>query len=178
MANPVTPKLALAVAAGLLAMSGTAVAHDQKFEEMDTDGNGAITVAEADAVARDLHGRADRDGDGRVTSDELESLYRELARESGKGHGPDGAAHAGDTARGSHDAEIRDAVAEMDADGDGTISRDEFMDTSREKHDMSDLDGDGSVTRAEFEEAKRQAKDRKRHHDGSGRTDSAGAGGH
>lgn len=41
MANPVTPKLALAVAAGLLAMSGTAVAHDQKFEEMDTERTGA-----------------------------------------------------------------------------------------------------------------------------------------
>ncbi len=41
MANPATPKLALAVAAGLLAMSGTATPHDQKLEEMDTERTGA-----------------------------------------------------------------------------------------------------------------------------------------
>lgn len=177
MTTPRTRTLVCALAAGLLATSGMAMAHDQKFEEMDTNGDGVITVAESDSVSRDLHDRADQDGDGRVTSDELETLYRQLARESGKEHGGDDGTHSGDKAHGGHGMDVRDAMAEMDTDEDGTISRNEFMATARDKHGMSDLDGDGSVTRAEYEEAKRQAKDGKRHQDASGRTGAAGAGG-
>lgn len=38
-----TRTLAGALAAGLLATSAMAMAHDQKFEEMDTNGDGSAT---------------------------------------------------------------------------------------------------------------------------------------
>ena len=165
MTNARSRTLVCAVAAGLLATSGLAFAHDQKFEEMDIDGNGIISVAESDSAARQLYDRADQDNDGRVTAEELGTLYQELARESGKHHGGD-AARAGEGARGAHGAshgghgmDIERAMRELDSNNDGIVSRDEFMATARSKHEMSDIDRDGSVTRAEYDEAKRRAKD-------------------
>ena len=177
MTNPRTRTLAGAVAAGLLAASGIAMAHEQKFEEMDTDGNGVITTIESDEVSRALHDRADRDNDGRVTAEELENLYRELARESGKEHHADTTRSAGSKAHGGQGMDIGDAMREMDSNNDGAISRDEFMATARGKLEMSDLDGDGSVTRAEYEEARSRAKEDERRRDSSGGAGAARAGG-
>lgn len=115
------------------------------FEEMDTDGNGSITVEEMQARRAERVEGVDTNNDGKLSAEELAQV--DIARE---------------TARATARAESK--VARMDADGDGLLSAAELA-TPPEGPDARmfariDTDGDGAISREEADAAMKAMHDR------------------
>ncbi|MEX3014617.1 EF-hand domain-containing protein [Gymnodinialimonas hymeniacidonis] len=113
------------------------------FQELDADGNGAVTLEELQAAGEARFARADTDGDGALSREEL--IARGEAR---------------------IEARVDRMLERLDANGDGQLTEAE-MEEAREgrghRHgrggpspermfERLDADGDGSVTEAEFDE--------------------------
>jgi len=94
----------------------------QMFERADANGDGRITRDEFVSARNALFARLDRDGDGYLTSGDAPRRLRN--------RGGDGQA-AG--------------LRFMDADGDGRVSRREFVDGSLKLFDRADVNHDGVV---------------------------------
>lgn len=112
------------------------------FEQLDTDGNGALSQAELQARGEVLFNSADTNGDGKLSVEEMVA-----ARSSGA----------------TNRAER--AVERLDTDGDGALSQEELLagrETRREdrredrqakRFERMDADGSGDLSQAEFEAA-------------------------
>lgn len=85
------------------AMGLRAMSENPVYKAFDTDGNGTVTAAEAEAGVAALHGRHDADGDGRLSAAEFETVLAEVSK--------------GFAAR---------PFAMLDADGDKAISAEEM----------------------------------------------------
>lgn len=141
-------RLTLLAAAGAVTLSLAAPAMAQPappqppedpLARLDTDGDGAITKDEVEAVRQARFAEADTDGDGQLTRAELEA-FGEMRRETRK-------------------MRRRDAAFEtMDANGDGTIGPDEFGGPEDRIFDRLDTDGDGTITAEEREAARDRMK--------------------
>ncbi len=145
--------LFLSVAAVLLFGTGAAFAapesdaagdppvqRESPMDDLDTDKDGAISSEESAARANKKFDEIDADKDGSVTMEEMDT-YR--ATEKSK--------H--EERRAGRAAEMRKKHQEkVDPDGDGKITRDEFVQNAAERHVKNDTDGDGKVTRDEFKE--------------------------
>lgn len=92
---------------------------ENKFRAADADGDGVIARAEFPAPDP-LFQRFDRDGDGGVTWTEAVAFAIE--------------------------EEVAKAFDEHDADGSGTLSREELPEASRVGIDLADADGDGALS--------------------------------
>ncbi|MEJ6394350.1 EF-hand domain-containing protein [Gymnodinialimonas sp. 2305UL16-5] len=125
------------------------------FEELDADGNGAVTLEELAAAGDARFVNTDTNGDGQLSRDEL------LARAA------------------ERNAERVDRMIERaDTNGDGALTQAE-LDEAREGRrrgpdpermfERMDADGDGSVTEAEFDEAVSRLLDRMGRRHGSDR---------
>jgi hypothetical protein len=113
-------KLMIGLSAGALALAGTAfAAHHEGHAKADADGDGVITRAEMQAHSAAMFARMDANSDGK-----LDQTDRDARR-----------------------AERRTKMFDkLDADGNGSISRDEFMAFEREGkrgHRMGKHDGEG-----------------------------------
>lgn len=143
------------IAFALLCCSAFAVAHDRggpPFEKLDSDGDGMITRAEAEANAPRLvnHFDAiDADKDGFLSRDELQAHAKE---------------------RGEHRLHRADeAFGKADANGDGQLSQEEVdkgMPMVGRRFSSIDANGDGAVTREEF---RAHMHEHRKHHDGEKR---------
>lgn len=150
--------LAIAIAVACLvplahAQTEPAKAGGGAFSRLDTDKDGTISRAEAQAnkhLGKDFD-RADANHDGKVTPDELHS-----ARKADKAaKGSDGtAAGAKAGAAGGHGAK---GAGRWDKNGDGTIERNEVgSDTkSLARFDAADANHDGRVTADEMAAARK-----------------------
>ena len=107
----------------------------ERITRLDSDGDGIITRAEADAPRLERFSAADTDGDGALTQAELEA-FAEAERE-----------------RRMAERKAR-RFARMDSDGNGTISIEEFSKRSAGRFDRWDANNDGSVTVEEIEAAR------------------------
>ena len=112
---------------GIFAVTGAAVAqpqgkggHGRMFERMDTDGDGAVSRAEAAAFRAAHAAEADADNDGFVTFEEMRA-WREARREQ----------------------RARDRFARMDTDGDGRVSVQEIAAAGERRFDRMDRNDDG-----------------------------------
>ncbi|WP_236234390.1 EF-hand domain-containing protein [Pseudomonas tohonis] len=117
---------------------GMAAEVEAIFRSQDTDGDGAISVAEAQAAAPAAFAAIDRDGDGVVGVDEIAA---NMVAESG----PDMA----------WPAPVLNSVAQKtleywDANHDGKVTGQEYADASVALMLLADSDGDRKVTREEL----------------------------
>ncbi|MCB1091849.1 MAG: hypothetical protein KDL87_09975 [Verrucomicrobiae bacterium] len=106
----------------------------QMFERADKNGDGKLTQDEVPAEAWERIGRADKDGDKAVTREEMVALFREGGggRPGGQG-GMDGG-RLFEMADRNKDGKITqdeagerwERMAQLDKNGDGAISKDEF----------------------------------------------------
>ena len=105
------------------------------FENLDSDGDGAITKSEAEAAGAARFAAADANGDGLLTADEMAAAAQNRQAER-----------------------IAKRIEKLDANGDGALSLEEMSakGSKRLAHmfDRLDADGDGVITKAEAEAAK------------------------
>jgi len=100
----------------------------QMFETADADRDGRITRAEFTDARQKAFTKLDRDGDGYLTSADAPRALR-ARRSGGQGNG---------------------AMRAMDTDGDGRISREEFVNGSLKIFDRTDANHDGVVDTQEL----------------------------
>jgi Ca2+-binding EF-hand superfamily protein len=117
---------------GKLDAADRAAREGQMFDRIDTDHNGSLSRAEFDA----MHQRGPK-GAGMAGMDHGPDDMK------GKKHGRMGADRAGGHGMGKL----------ADANGDGTVTRDEFVAGALTRFDTADADHDGTVTPAERQAA-------------------------
>lgn len=148
-----TMKIGLGAAAAAL-LAGSAVLYAQEgglrgpMAQFDSDSNGTITLAEAQAGAARMFAGADSDKDGRVTREEMRAFHGKMGghhRGGGHGGGRDGPPK-GDGPKGP---------MHLDSDGDGAVTLAEAQGGIERHFGRIDADRDGSVTAAELEAAHR-----------------------
>ena len=110
------------------------------MERLDTNGDGILTRDEALAPAIARFDRADSNGDGQI--DQAEHMAMREQHEARRAE------------RRANRAERRANRPNMDANGDGRISREEFGVRAVERFDRADANNDGTVTREERQAAR------------------------
>jgi len=139
-----TVALALVAASGALAADGPpGQGRGEHWAKVDTDGDGAISKAEAEAgaprIARDF-ANLDADEDGRITREEMHAQMQ--------------ARHA--ATREEHRARAEERYRSADTNGDGALDLAEAqlgMPRMAEHFAEIDADADGLVTREELQAA-------------------------
>ncbi len=104
------------------------------FTELDTDGDGQLSVAEIKAIGDARFASMDTNGDGMITADEA-------------------SAHAAGMASKRAGKMFERMIQWRDANGDGGLSQAEMGDNGPEKMFMrADGDGDGMISAEEYEQ--------------------------
>ncbi len=139
-------KFALALAAALAAapaLAQTQMPGEHFITNWDADADGAVTLDEATARRGDIFVTFDADEDGALSAEEYVQF---------------------DAARASDQAQMRQGNGKVsmmreeggmqlgfnDTDGDGAVSRDEFLARTPDWFAMMDRDADGKVTQQDF----------------------------
>jgi len=132
------------VCAVLIAASAHAQesAQERFMTNWDLDGNGAITLAEVMEMRENISYSFDSNADGAIDGAEYDMFDEARANDMSSVRKSDKLkmkSIAGGLAR-----------ATTDVDGDGQVTRAEFMDTAEPWHKKLDRNGDGKVTSADF----------------------------
>ena len=122
-------------------MAARAVAQQRQpdpsriFDSADTNGDGVITREEFHAARERLFGRLDRNGDGFIDKDDMSGRLagRQKAQER-----------------------LAALVTQLDKDGDGRVSKSEFIDGSTPLFDRADTDHNGELSRDEVAAVKQK----------------------
>ncbi|WP_294225990.1 EF-hand domain-containing protein [uncultured Shimia sp.] len=107
------------------------------FEQLDTNGDGFITVEEMAAKAAERFAGIDVDGDGVITKEELTAFAESKGNDRMV-------------------KKLDHMMSRMDANGDGQLSVDEMKpkgDRTAKMLEKFDTDGDGKISKAEFDAA-------------------------
>lgn len=148
-------KIPMSIATSLLLVSASAFAE----RPHDAHWRGPITIAEMTARVEQRFVQADTDGDGLITAEEFDGA--EMQRPGPRG--PMGRRFHRDGARHSLAGDDLEAkvFAEMDSDGNGTLSPDEFSEQNRRAARLAlmkqqmfstlDANDDGVITLDEFD---------------------------
>jgi len=120
----------------------------ERFDEVDADGDGAVTEAELEAHAKARFDAADSNGDGKLDAAELEARAEQARQER----------LARMAAR---------MIDRADSDGDGAITFAEAEaarpDRATRLFERADADDDGAISREEAEEALKRFGERRGH---------------
>lgn len=130
--------------APLAVQAGDRPDHGERWAALDTDGDGAVSQAEAQAGAPRMAEhfvKLDTDGDGRVTDEEMQAA-RARHREEMQARGEERYRSADTNGDGSIDlAEAQtsmpraaDRFVDIDADGNGLLTREEMRSAMRAHH--------------------------------------------
>lgn len=160
MTNKTLIAAIVAISAGLVAQAGTAKpGHGARnmptFEELDTNGDGALTQSEMIAHRAARFATMDSDGDGKLTAEEL-------------------AAHRWAKMKDLLSKRSARMIERLDTDGDGALSAEELAEPRKgnKMFERVDADGNGTISAEEFEAARAKMEKRMKHHHGNG-SDSA-----
>ncbi len=143
----------LIAAAAALLVSTTALAAQPQgaaqggpggdpIKQMDANGDGRVTLAEAEAQSARMFARLDANRDGRLSQDEARP--RGPRQGSANRPAPRDGAPAG-----------RPGGPRMDSNGDGVITQAEFTGGARQMFKRMDRNGDGVLSGAEMTPPKR-----------------------
>jgi hypothetical protein len=134
--------LSLAAGAAGAAETPAGPPPEERWNALDTDGDGSLSRAEAEAgapgLARNFE-RFDKDGDGRLTREEIQAQRAQM-REQAR-------------------ARADERWAQADTNGDGAIDLAEAqtgMPRAAENFDRLDADGNGLLSREELRQGMRQ----------------------
>ncbi|EKV27106.1 hypothetical protein C882_2035 [Caenispirillum salinarum AK4] len=146
-----------------------------RFAAADTDNDGAVSRAEADAMHAERFQKADADGDGTITVQEMQAARAEMRAEmmdqrGGMGrhggmqgghsgmhggmhgnYGKHGGHHGMKDMHGGGTARLQRLLEVMDTDGSGAVSQEELLARFKEL----DTNDDGAVTVAEARDGMR-----------------------
>ena len=127
-------RYAIAALVGSFALSGAALAGDDKLDRLDADKDGKITAAEYTAGAKTSFDKLDANADGKVTAAEMDAAYTTSKPGVGAAKVPSSA----------------EKIKSLDTDGDGALSSVEHEAGSRTMFDQLDANKDGSLTAEEI----------------------------
>lgn len=139
---------ALALLAGAASAAGTRGA--EFLLQWDADGDGQVTLAEAEARRETIFEMFDQDGDGAFSAGEFALIDDHKALEAEAGHGPGQGMGRGKGMRQGTAQPAAEAMKMFDQDGDGIIVQAEFVAGTSIWFEMRDRNGDGVVTSADF----------------------------
>ncbi|HSG34793.1 MAG TPA: EF-hand domain-containing protein [Sphingomonadaceae bacterium] len=128
---------------------------NEAFAKLDVNRDGLLSKADREAKARERFEAADTDGNGQLSFEEataareggrdaLREHLGETRRGSRMGEGP---MMGGRDGRGLHS--LAGIVRHADGNGDEQISRSEFTAAALARFDQADADGDGTISREE-----------------------------
>lgn len=141
---------------GAFAQAGNPGAHF--VERFDQNGDGAVTLEEAQTMRDNLFTTFDADGNGLLSPEEFdafdamraadqEEMRAEMGGKAGDGMGQRMGQGMG---MGMKRAEGGMMRSFNDADGDGAVSREEFVGRTADWFAMMDQTGDGTITEEDF----------------------------
>lgn len=119
------------------------------MDPYDTDKDGQISAEEAAAKAEKKFGEIDADKDGKISLDEMDK-YREaekLEREAKRAE--------------REEAMKKKYREKIDPDGDGHVTKEEFLKNASERHTKMDADGDGKVSKGDLAKKMREHREGK-----------------
>ncbi|HVI97939.1 MAG TPA: hypothetical protein VM657_02625 [Sphingomonas sp.] len=140
--------------------------HGSMLKQLDGNGDGVVTREEATAASDAMFAKMDPNGDGRITADEMKARRDAMRAKWAERHAAKqaGGAQTTDTATRKHHRPRHGMMGKrMDANGDGTITRDEARTAALARFDRMDANKDGRIDKAEVAalhakmKAKRQA---------------------
>lgn len=137
--RPLVLILGLALAAPALAQQ---MPGARFLEVWDLDGDGTATLEEMETQRESVFSMFDGDENGLLDAEEYG--YFDEAREN------DVAGQQGPSAKQMRRLVDAMSLEANDADGDGQVSRDEFIAGTAAWRDLMDRDGDGAITSADF----------------------------
>lgn len=142
MTRPIL-KAAAALGLGLAAAAASAAPGDHFILNWDLDGDGIVTLTELETRRGDVFYSFDADGNDQLDAEEYvffdEARANDMANEPG--HGQGGGMQAADEGM---------TLAFNDSDGDGAVSRAEFVAKAAEWLVLMDRDASGDITSADF----------------------------
>jgi len=125
--------LAMAAAGGFALPSVAFADNEARFESMDMNGDGKISMEEHAVAAGKMFEKMDANKDGRVTPSEMEAAHKAMT-----GHKP---------AKGEMTA--ADKIRLIDANGDGFVTEEEHSVAARSMFEKMDTNQDGFLTKDE-----------------------------
>lgn len=142
--------------AAFAAPASAQVPGEEFMIQWDLDGDGRVVLAEAEERRGLVFDMFDDNADGRFSADEYALIdeHKALEAEIGKGPGQAQGQGRGKGADRAGDLGFATAAAEgmqaFDADGDGVVTRAEFVAGTAIWFAGRDRDGDGAITAADF----------------------------
>lgn len=105
----------------------------KRLKAADTNGDGVLTKDEAPQRLRERFDEADANGDGKLDSEEQERVVAEFVKRTSPGL-----------------AELLEQVKAIDTDGNGKLSLEESLESSKQRFAKVDANGDGKLEEQEL----------------------------
>lgn len=144
-------KITVAALALVSSLSGAALAQQGNpgahfLEQWDADSDGRVTPQEVASKRQDVFAMFDQDSDKALSAAEWALVEEHMALELGQ-NGPGAGMNMAAPGKAVHEAMT---PAFNDANGDGSVTQEEFEAASAKLFPLMDVDADGVVTPADF----------------------------